>query len=102
MAAERAALYATPERVAEIERRQPEAESCGRVLFYRPGTPLARERKARARQTVEEVELEAILTSESPGWRKTFEFAGDEDALAESDTVENEEGAEELRIEAAA
>jgi len=37
-AKERAELFASPERCAEIEARQPEAESRGRVLLYMPGT----------------------------------------------------------------
>ncbi len=35
---ERAELFASPERVAEIEARQPEAESRGRALLYMPQT----------------------------------------------------------------
>src|SRR6266568_4752861 len=38
VAQERAELFASPERVAEIEARQPEAESRGRALLYMPGT----------------------------------------------------------------
>ena len=90
MAAERAALYATPERVAEIERRQPEALESGRALFYRPGTVTG---KVKGRRPVEE-EPEIMV----PAWRKTFEFTGDEGALAEEgDTVDGGEVAEEGR-----
>lgn len=37
VARERAELFASPERCAEIEARRPEAESRGRALLYMPG-----------------------------------------------------------------
>lgn len=75
MEAERGSLYASPERVLEIERRQPQATEWGRSLFFRPGTPLARERKSRS--VVEEPNPQ---NGRAP-WRKTFEFEGQEDEL---------------------
>jgi hypothetical protein len=95
MEAERAALYATPERVREIEQRQPEATEWGRALFFRPGTPLARERQSRP--VVEEVESEIAV----PAWRKSFEFEGQEELLgAESET--DSADVEEVLVEAVA
>jgi hypothetical protein len=80
VAAERASLFATPKRCAEIERRQPEALERGRPLFYVPDASARRSR----RHHVEE----EIAPSPQNGraiWRKTFEFEGDEAALAEAD-----------------
>ncbi len=72
---ERAALYATPERVAQIECTQPESESWGRSLFFRPGTVTG---TVKQRSRPEEEEPGVVV----PAWRKTFEFSGDEGALA--------------------
>ncbi len=78
MEAERAALYCTPERVAEIERRQPEALESGRALFYRPGTVTGTVKGTRrGSPVVEEVE--------TPSWRKKpYSYPGREDELCSS------------------
>jgi hypothetical protein len=92
---ERAQLYCTPERVAEIERRQPEALERGRALFYRPGTVTGTVKQCTGESPVLEEEREVVV----PAWRKTFEFTGDEGALA--DEIDEEE-AEDLRTEVVA
>lgn len=74
VAAERAALYATPERCAQVERRQPEALEYGRPLFYVPDMSARRSK----RDHVEEARPEPM-----PAWRQTFEFLGYEDELAD-------------------
>lgn len=77
MAEERASLYASPERCVEIERMQPETESQGRALFYRPGNVTGTRRKAKSHRVEEEKPI--------PGWRKTFEFDGDEVELGDEE-----------------
>ena len=97
MEAERKALYCTPERVAEIERRQPEALERGRALFFRPGTVTG---TIKERSRPEEEEPGVVV----PAWRKTFEFSGDESALAdvgeELDAVVEVEAEEVLAVAA--
>jgi hypothetical protein len=54
---ERQKLYATPQRVAEIERRQPEAESRGRSLFYRPEESVRRRKPLKNKQRDKQIRL---------------------------------------------
>ena len=77
VAAERAALFASPRRCAEIERRQPEALERGRPLFY---VPDASARRSERNHVEEEIES----SPQNEPWRKTFEFDGDEAALADN------------------
>ncbi len=99
VAPERLEYYATPERCREIEARQPESESRGRALFYRPGTVTGTVKERTGKSHPIEEEPEIVV----PDWRKTFEFTGDEGALAdEIDAADCGEVAEELRIEVAA
>jgi len=79
VAAERASLFATPRRCAEIERRQPEALERGRPLFYVPDT------SARRTQHHHRVEkAEPSPQNGRPIWRKTFSFEGQEELLADA------------------
>lgn len=77
VAAERASLFASPRRCIEIERRQPEALERGRPLFYMPDEGARRSRRHHAEEEPSPQNGRAI-------WRKTFEFEGDEGALAEA------------------
>jgi hypothetical protein len=86
MAAERAALYASPERCAEIERRQPESESYGRSVLYYPDAGARRSTRTRCDSRPKK-HSPVEQTVEQPQWRKTFEFDGEEDALDENEIV---------------
>lgn len=79
-ALERASLFATPRRCAEIERRQPEALEWGRSLIHWPDTSPRRKAKTRP---IEEEEPEIV-----PEWRKTFSFEGQEELLADEELGE--------------
>ena len=97
VAEERALLYATPERVRQIEERQPESQSWGRPLLYFPEAGGRRSTGARRKSKSHPVEEEPEVVV--PPWRKTFEFTGDEGALAEE--IDGEV-AEDLRTEVVA
>jgi hypothetical protein len=81
-----AQLIVSPKRAREIhEKLWPEDEMRGRpgrIYSPQPGETLKQRIPKRTEEAVEEEEPDAI-----PAWRKTFEFTGDEDALADESEV---------------